>query len=148
MVTDTPNTTPVTRTTLRRSAIAAGVVGLITVAVLVPLGHGDYALFGCLGLALGLLNTALVVLSVERFSRLTPANPRSQPSPGRSTAKPSKVRFSGSVLVRLAAITVLAFGLVLLFRPAGVAVFGGLALFQFLSIVSSMLPLIKEMRQR
>lgn len=132
MVTQTPQTPPVTRTTLRRSAIAAAVVGALAVAVLVPLGHGDYALFGCLGLALGLLNSALVVYSVERFS----------------ARKPSKVRFSGSVLLRLAAITVLAFGLVLLFRPAGIAVFGGLALFQFLSVASSMLPLIKEIRQR
>jgi hypothetical protein len=107
-------------------------VAVLAVAVMVPMGHGDYALFGCLGLALGLLNAALVVLSVERFS----------------ATKPSKVRFSGSVLVRLAAITVLAFGLVLLFRPAGVAVFAGLAVFQLLSIVSAMLPLIKEIRQR
>ena len=132
MVTDTPGTRPVTRTTLRRSALAAVAVSVLAVAVLVPLGHGDYALFGCLGLALGLLNATLVVASVERFSE----------------KKPSKVRFSGSVLIRLAAITVLAFGLVLLFRPAGVAVFGGLAVFQLLSIVSAMLPLIKEIRQR
>lgn len=133
MVTDTPSTAPpVTRAALRRSALSAAVVAVLAVAVMVPMGHGDYALFGCLGLALGLLNAALVVLSVERFS----------------ATKPSKVRFSGSVLVRLAAITVLAFGLVLLFRPAGVAVFAGLAVFQLLSIVSAMLPLIKEIRQR
>lgn len=132
MVTGTPYTPPVTRITLRRSAIAALVLGLLGVAVLVPLGAGGYALFGCLGLALGLLNSALVVHSVERFS----------------DARPSKMRFTGSVLVRLAGITVLAFGLVLLFRPAGVAVFGGLALFQLLAIVTSMLPLIKEVRQR
>jgi len=107
-------------------------VGLVAVAALTPFGHLDYALFGCLGLALGLLNSALVVISVERFS----------------DKKPSKVRFSGSVLVRLAAITVLAFGLVLLFRPAGVGVFAGLAVFQLLAIGSSMLPLIKEIRQK
>jgi hypothetical protein len=45
-------------------------------------------------------------------------------------------------------ITVLAFACALLFRPAGIAVFGGLAVFQFLAIVSSMLPLIKEIRKR
>jgi len=133
VVTDTPSAAPpATRAALRRSALSAAVVAVLAVAVMVPMGHGDYALFGCLGLALGLLNAALVVLSVERFS----------------ATKPSKVRFSGSVLVRLAAITVLAFGLVLLFRPAGVAVFAGLAVFQLLSIVSAMLPLIKEIRQR
>ena len=31
---------------------------------------------------------------------------------------------------------------------AGIAIFGGLALFQLLAIVSSMLPLIKEIRQK
>ncbi len=132
METGTPYTPPITRTTLRRSAIAALVVGALAVAVLFPMGYLGYALFGCLGLGLGLLNSALVVRSVERFSE----------------TKPSKVRFSGSVLIRLAAITVLAFGLVLLFRPEGVGVFGGLAVFQLIAIASSMLPLIKEIRQK
>ncbi|MDQ3505977.1 MAG: ATP synthase subunit I [Actinomycetota bacterium] len=132
METGTPYTPPITRTTLRRSAIAALVVGALAVAVLIPMGYLGYALFGCLGLGLGLLNSALVVRSVERFSE----------------TKPSKVRFSGSVLIRLAAITVLAFGLVLLFRPEGVGVFGGLAVFQLIAIASSMLPLIKEIRQK
>lgn len=132
MVTGTPYTPPITRTTLRRSAIAALVVGVLAVAVLVPMGYVGYALFGCLGLGLGLLNSALVVRSVERFS----------------DTKPSKARFSGSVLIRLAAITVLAFGLVLLFRPEGIGVFGGLAVFQLIAIGTSMLPLIKEIRQR
>jgi len=130
--TGTPYTPPITRTTLRRSAIAALVVGALAVAVLFPMGYLGYALFGCLGLGLGLLNSALVVRSVERFSE----------------TKPSKARFSGSVLIRLAAITVLAFGLVLLFRPEGVGVFGGLAVFQLIAIASSMLPLIKEIRQK
>lgn len=132
MVTGTPYTPPVTRSTLRRTALVTLVVAVLAVVVLVAMGYWDYALFGCLGLALGLLNSALVVKSVERFS----------------DTKPSKVRFSGSVLVRLAAITVLAFGLVLLFRPAGIAVFGGLAVFQLLAIGSSMVPLIKEIRNR
>lgn len=128
----TPYTPPVTRATFRRSAIGAVVVGVLGVAVMVPAGYGSYALFGCVGLALGVLNSALVLQSVVRF-----ANNR-----------PSKVRFSGSVLVRLAVITALAFACALLFRPAGIAVFAGLAVFQFLAVVSSMLPLIKEIRQR
>ena len=45
-------------------------------------------------------------------------------------------------------ITVIALAIAWLVRPAGIAVFGGLALFQFLAIVSSMLPLIKEIRQK
>lgn len=132
MVIATPYTPPVTRATFRRSAIGAVVVGVLALAIMVPAGYGPYALFGCVGLMLGVLNSALVLQSVVRF-----ANNR-----------PSKVRFSGSVLGRLAVITALAFGCALLFRPAGIAVFGGLAVFQFLAVVSSMLPLIKEIRQR
>ena len=83
-------------------------------------------------MALGTLNIWLAVRSVARFA----------------TARPSKARFSGSVLGRLALITVVALAMAWLVRPAGIAVFGGLALFQFLAIVSSMLPLIKEIRQK
>jgi hypothetical protein len=125
-------TPPVTRATFRRSALAAVVAGLIGLAVLVPLGYGPYAVFGCVGLALGVLNSYLTLRSVLRFAE----------------TRPSKAQFSGSVLGRLAAVTVLAFACALLFRPAGIAVFGGLVVFQLLAIVSSLLPLIKEIRQR
>lgn len=132
VVTGTPYIPPVTRTTVRRTARAAVVVAVVATAVLLPMGLGGYALFLCVGLALGALNSGLVVQAVARF-----ANDR-----------PSKARFSGSVLGRLALITVLALACAVLFRPTGLAVFAGLALFQFLAIVSSMLPLIKEIRQR
>jgi hypothetical protein len=105
---------------------------VIALAVLVPLGLYQYALFGCVGIALGVLNMALAVRSVARFAQ----------------TKPSKARFSGSVLGRLAIITVLAFGCALLFRPGGLAVFAGLAVFQLLATASSMVPLIKEIRKR
>ena len=52
------------------------------------------------------------------------------------------------MLGRLALITVLAFGCALLFRPAGLGVFAGLAVFQFLAVASSMVPLIKEIRKK
>jgi hypothetical protein len=45
-------------------------------------------------------------------------------------------------------ITVVALVVAWLVRPAGIAVFAGLALFQLLAIVSSTLPLIKEIRQK
>lgn len=132
MVTGTPYIPPVTRATFRRSAQMALVAGVVALAVMVPMGYGLYAIFVCVGLALGALNSGLVVQAVARFA----------------VARPSKVRFSGSVLGRLAVVTVLAFACALLFRPAGLAVFGGLALFQLLAVMSSMLPLIKEMRQK
>lgn len=125
-------TPPVTKATFRRSAIGAGVVAVIATALLVPAGLGGYALFGVIGLALGVLNSVAVVRSVAHYTQ----------------TQPSKVRFAGSVLTRLGIISVLAFGCALLFRPAGIAVFGGLAVFQALAVASSMLPLIKEIRQR
>ncbi|WP_300007931.1 hypothetical protein [Pseudonocardia sp.] len=131
-MTATPYVPPVTRATFRRSAIGAAVAAVLGLAVLVPAGLGMYGLFGVLGLALGVLNSYLTVRSVARFAADTP----------------SKGQFSASVLGRLAVITVLAFVCALLFRPAGVAVFGGLVVFQFVGIVSSMLPLIKEIRQK
>jgi hypothetical protein len=115
-------TPPVTRATLRRAAIGGAAVVVVALAVLVPMGLYAYALFGCVGIALGVLNIA--------------------------ATKPSKMRFSGSVLGRLAVITVLAFGCALLFRPAGIAVFAGLAVFQLLATASSMVPLIKEIRKK
>jgi hypothetical protein len=125
-------TPPVTRATLRRAAIGAGVVVVLALAVLVPLGLAPFALFGCVGVALGVLNMGLAVRSVTRFT----------------ATQPSKLRFSGSVLGRLGIITVIAFGCALLFRPAGIAVFAGLAVFQLLATASSMVPLIKEIRKK
>jgi hypothetical protein len=126
-------TPPVTRATFRRSAIAAAVVGAVALAVLAPLGYVAYAVFGCVGLALGVLNSYLTMRAVVRFAE----------------TKPSRARFSASVLGRLGVITLAAFACVLLFpQTASIAVFGGLIVFQFLGIASSLLPLIKEIRQK
>ena len=110
----------------------AAVVTVVAVIVLVVLGLGLFGLFLAVGVALGALNSWLVVRSVANFA----------------ATRPSKAAFSGSVLGRLAVITVLALACAYFFRPAGIAVFGGLALFQFLAIVSSMVPLIKEIRRK
>ncbi len=127
-----PYTPPVTRATFRRSWQMAAVVTVVAVGVLVILGYGLFGLFLAVGVALGLANSWAVMRAVANFAN----------------TQPSKVKFSGSVLARLAVITVLALACAYLFRPAGIAVFAGLALFQFLAIVSSMLPLIKEIRQK
>jgi hypothetical protein len=125
-------TPPVTRATLRRAEIGAAIVAVVALAVLIPLGLPLFALFGCVGLVLGVLNMALAVRSVARFA----------------TTSASKAKFSGSVLGRLAVITVLAFGCAVLFKPPGLAVFAGLAAFQLLATASSVVPLIKESRKK
>jgi hypothetical protein len=128
----TPYTPPITRSTFRRAVTMAGIVTAVAFVVLLVLGYGLFGLFLAVGVALGALNMWLAVRSVANFAN----------------SRPSKARLSGSVLGRLAVITVLALVIAWLVRPAGIAVFGGLALFQFLAIVSSMLPLIKEIRQK
>jgi hypothetical protein len=133
VLTGTPAyTPPVTRATFRRSAIAAAVVAVIALAVLIPIGLGLYAVFGAVGLGLGVFNSWLVMRAVLSFA----------------AARPSRAAFSRSVLGRLALITVLAFGCALLVRPQGLGVFAGLAVFQFIAVASSMVPLIKEMRRK
>jgi hypothetical protein len=116
----------------RRTTIMAGAVTAVAVVALVVFGYGLFGLFLAVGVALGTLNLWLAMRSVANFT----------------TGRPSKARFSGSVLGRLAVITVIALAIAWLVSPAGIAVIGGLALFQFIAIVSSMLPLIKEIRQK
>ncbi len=128
----TTYTPPVTRAMFRRTTIMAGAVTGVAVVPLVVFGYGLFGLFLAVGVALGTANLWLAMRSVANFT----------------TARPSKARFSGSVLGRLAVVTVIALAIAWLVRPAGIAVIGGLALFQFIAIVSSMLPLIKEIRQR
>ena len=133
MVTGTPYTPPVTRTTFRRSVRSALVAGVVALAV-----HGPDGATGC---------TRCSAASGSPSARSTPAS-----SCGRSPSSPSPGRRRPGSPARCSAgsrsITVIAFACALLFRPAGLAVFGGLAVFQFLAVASSMLPLIKEIRQR
>lgn len=119
--------------TYRRAVVVACVVGVVALIVAIPLDYLGFAAFGCLGLGLGMLNSRLVQLSVVRFARMESDRPKRQ--------------FVGSVVMRLALITVLAMALALLFRPEGIGVIVGLGVFQLLMIVVAALPMVKEMRQ-
>jgi hypothetical protein len=88
--------------------------------------------FGCAGLGLGAFNSWLVQRSVVRFAA--------------SQAPSKKRQFALSVLGRLGLVTVLALACALLVRPAGLAVFAGLAAFQLLMLGGASLPLVKELR--
>lgn len=126
-----PYLPPNVRTTFRRSAIAAAVIGLVTLAVLLPLGYGLFALFACIGLALGLGNARMVGAAAARFADAGGAG---------------KGRLAISALGRLGLCTVLALGCAVLVRPDGLGVFAGLAVFQLAMIVVAALPVIKELR--
>lgn len=119
--------------TFRRAVIVACIVGVVALVVSVPLDYLAAAAFGCLGLGLGMLNSRLVQLSVVRFARMESSRPKRQ--------------FVGSVVMRLALITVLALAMALLFRPEGIGVIVGLGVFQLLMIVVAAVPMMKEMRR-
>ncbi len=122
-----------TAVSLQRLALIAGCLGVAMVAALAPFGYLGIALFGCLGVGLGLLNTVLVQRTARRFAASD--DPR------------KKRRSAGNVLGRLALITLLAVAFAMLIRPDGLGVFLGLAAFQFVMIFAVAVPLIKELRR-
>ena len=118
---------------LRRPLLMAGALGAIGLLATGLLGHIWMGVFGIAGLALGLLNTRLVQRSVSRAT---------------ITENPSKRALAFSALGRLAIITILAVGLALIFRPDGLGVFAGLAIFQFIITASTAGTVVKELRQQ
>ena len=58
----------------------------------------------------------------------------------------TKKRLSYGVLMRLSAITLLAFGFAFLVRPDGFGIFAGLAVFQILMLVGAALPVFRSLR--
>ena len=121
----------------RRSTMIAAAVSVVAVIVASLAGHPWLGVFIMIGLALGALNTRLLQLSVLRYA-LTQAAPDAKPM--------TKKRLSYGVLMRLGAITLLAFGFALLVRPDGFGIFAGLAVFQVLMLVGAALPVFRSLR--
>jgi len=94
-------------------------------------GHLMVGVFFGIGLLLGLLNALLVRRSVESIT---------------SRAHPLKRSMALNSASRLAIITILALIVAYVFRPAGLGMVFGLALFQVLLVVSTALPLWKKLR--
>jgi hypothetical protein len=109
-------------------ASGVGVAGLILTAIV---GDIDVGVLFCVGLGLGGINGAAVQLSAGRYAM---------------RAEPDKRRFAMGVLVRLAIITVIAFGFALIFRPEGLAVIFGLAFFQLLMLAAASGSMIRTLR--
>lgn len=116
---------------LRRVSVLAAGLGVAGVVVMILVGRPWMGVFAVLGLSLGLLNAVLVRRSAARFA---------------ITDSPRKTSFAASALGRLALITLLAMGFVLIVRPDGLGVFVGLAAFQLLMIGVGLVPLLKELR--
>jgi hypothetical protein len=110
-------------------------VGVTAVAMLAAglSGHLMVGVFFGIGLLLGLLNALLVRRSVEAIT---------------ARDHPLKRSMALNSASRLATITILGLIIAYVFRPAGLGVVFGLALFQVLLVVSTALPVWKKLRTR
>ena len=108
-------------------------VGITAVALLAAglSGHPMIGVFFGIGLLLGLLNAILVTRSVESIT---------------AREHPLKRSMAINTASRLAIITILALIIAYVFRPAGLGVVFGLALFQVLLVASTALPVLKKLR--
>jgi ATP synthase I chain len=108
-------------------------VAITAVAILVAglSGHLMIGVFFGIGLLLGLLNAILVRRSVEAIT---------------AREHPLKRSMALNSASRLAIITILGLVIAYVFRPAGLGVVFGLALFQVLLVASTALPVWKKLR--
>ena len=107
---------------------------LTAVAIIAAAAVGPYLLFGVffgVGLALGLLNALLVQRSVESIT---------------AGDHPLKKKMALNSATRLLVISAVGLTIAILFRPLGLGVLFGLALFQVLLVLSTALPVWKKMR--
>ncbi len=115
---------------LRLLVISAVLAAVTTVASGI-LGRLPFGVFFAAGLALGLLNALLVRRSVESI-----------------TAKdhPQKSKMALNSATRLLIITVIGLMIAYLFRPQGLGVLVGLALFEVLLVAGTALPVVNKLR--
>ena len=90
-----------------------------------------FGVFFGVGLALGLLNAVLVQRSVESIT---------------AQDHPLKRKMALNSATRLLVISVIGLAVAFAFRPTGLGVLFGLALFQVLLVLSTALPVWKKMR--
>jgi hypothetical protein len=108
-------------------------VGITAVALLAAgwWGHLMVGVFFGIGLLLGLLNALLVRRSVESIT---------------AREHPLKMSMALNTASRLAIITILGLIIAYVFRPTGLGVLFGLALFQVLLVATTALPVWKKLR--
>lgn len=112
------------------SAICAAITAA-AVAIAAVLGYPMFGVFFGVGLALGLLNALLVRRAVQAI-----------------TAKdhPLKSQMALNSATRLLVITAVGLTIAFVFRPQGLGVLFGLALFQVILVLTTSLPVLKKLR--
>jgi len=118
---------------MRRPLLISAVLGVLGLVAAGLLGHLQMGILGCVGLGLGLANTRLLQRDVVKV--ISSENPQ----------KKAIGILSARRLMFIAFIAVL-FGFFL--RPDGFGVFLGLAAYQLINIANTVLPVMKELRQR
>jgi hypothetical protein len=107
------------------------VLTVLAIAFAGSLGHPMVGVFLGVGLLLGLLNAVGVQRSVAAIT---------------AEAHPLKKKMAVNSAGRLLIITVVGLTVAFIFRPAGLGVVFGLALFQVLLVLSTALPVWKKLR--
>jgi ATP synthase I chain len=107
------------------------VLTAVAVAAAGSLGHPMVGLFFGVGLLLGLLNALGVQRSVAAIT---------------ADAHPLKKKMAMNSATRLLIITVIGLAVAYVFRPAGLGVVFGLALFQVVLVLSTAMPVWKKLR--
>jgi hypothetical protein len=114
-----------------RLFVTSLVLTVAAVAIAASLGSPKVGVFFGVGLLLGLLNAVGVQRSVAAIT---------------ADAHPLKKKMALNSAMRLTVITVIGLAIAFVFRPAGLGVVFGLALFQVLLVLSTALPVWKKLR--
>ncbi|GAA2780909.1 ATP synthase subunit I [Mycolicibacterium pallens] len=115
---------------VRLLAICAALTALAVVLAALA-GYVLFGVFFGVGLALGLINAVLVQRSVESIT---------------AGDHPLKRKMALNSATRLLVITTIGLAIAIIFRPLGLGVLFGLALFQVLLVLSTALPVWKKIR--
>jgi dipeptide/tripeptide permease len=115
---------------VRLLAICIVLTGLASLAAGL-LGHVMVGVFLGVGLALGLLNAVLVQRSVDAIT---------------AEAHPLKRKMALNSATRLLVMTVIGLTIAFIFRPQGLGVVFGMALFQVVLVISTALPVMKKLK--
>jgi len=115
---------------LRLFAVCVVLAGLVTLAAGL-LGHPMVGAFFGVGLGLGLLNAILIQRAVDSIT---------------AEAHPLKRKMALNSATRLLVMTVIGLTIAFVFRPEGLGVVFGMALFQVVLVVSTALPVMKKLR--
>jgi hypothetical protein len=116
---------------LRLFAVSLVLTGVALAGGYAVTGNLKFGAFFGIGMALGLANALLVRRAVAKV-----------------TAKdhPLKMQMAANSAMRLAVISAIALVIAWYFRPTGVGVLFGVALFQAILVISTALPVMKKLR--